>query len=103
MTVTDPAPETLELLDEAASLLDSVGADRPIVPAEVALKCLHAAELLERAGGRASRVALVDGDAGATIRAAMTALSQLDPATFGAEPVLGAARTARRALRLLGA
>ncbi len=94
--------KTQALLDEAASLLDSTGAARPVVPAEVALKCLLAAEFLEHAGARARRVDLVDGDSRATILAAMTALSKLDAAMFGREPVLAAARAARRALRLLG-
>lgn len=93
---------TQALLDEAASLLDSTGAARPVVPAEVALKCLLAAELLEDAGARARRVDLVDGDSRATILAAMTALSRLDAATFETKAVLAAARAARRALRLLG-
>lgn len=102
MTETEPTARELVTLSRAASLLDSVGADRTQVDADVALKCLLAAALLESAGARATRVPLLDGDPATTIRAAMTALSQLDETVFTREPVLAAARAARRALRLLG-
>ena len=103
MTMTELAPQTQALLDEAASLLDAIGAaDAASVPPEVLMLCLSAATYLELAGGRARSVPLVDSDPRTTIRAAMTALSQLDLDTFGAEPVLEAARSARRALRLMG-
>ena len=94
-TVSDP-------LGYAASLLDAVGADREQVPADIALECLYAAELLERAGGRTEPVPLIDGDPAASIRAAMGALGLLDERTFASTPVLDAARAARRALRRLG-
>ncbi len=103
MTMTESGTHTQALLDQAASLLDAIGAaDAASVPPEVLMLCLSAATYLELAGGRARRAPLVDGDPRATIRAAMTALSQLDLDTFGAEPVLEAARSARRALRLMG-
>lgn len=102
MTETGPTAPELVALSRAASLLDSVGAERTQVDADVALKCLFAAALLESAGGRATRVPLLDGDPATTIRAAMTALSQLDETVFRREPVLGAARATRRALKLLG-
>ncbi|WNV75274.1 hypothetical protein [Geodermatophilus sp. DSM 44513] len=89
-------------LSYAASLLDAVGADREQVPAEIALNCLYAAELLELAGGRAEPIPLIDGDPAASIRAAMGALALLDPDTFARTQVLDAARVARRALRGLG-
>ena len=89
-------------LSYAASLLDAVGADREQVPADIALDCLYAAELLELAGGRAETTPLVDGDPAASIRAAMGALGLLDHDTFATGPVLDAARTARHALRRLG-
>src|SRR3954447_26814219 len=88
-TVSDP-------LGYAASLLDAVGADREQVPADIALECLYAAELLELAGGRAEPVPLIDGDPAASIRAAMGALGLLDERTFASTPVLDAARAARR-------
>jgi hypothetical protein len=94
-TVTDP-------LGYAASLLDAVGADREQVPADIALECLYAAELLELAGGRTQPVPLIDGDPAASIRAAMGALGLLDERTFASTPVLDAARAARHALRRLG-
>lgn len=93
--VTDP-------LDYAASLLDAVGADREQVPAEVALDCLYAAELLEAAGARAAPTPLIGGEPRASIRAAMAALGGLDEDRFAEQHVLDAARAARRALRRLG-
>ena len=72
------------------------------MPADIALECLYAAELLERAGARAEPVPLIDGDPAASIRAAMNALGLLDEHTFASTPVLGAARAARHALRRLG-
>ncbi len=89
-------------LSYAASLLDAVGADREQVSAEIALRCLYGAELLELAGGRATPVPLIDGDPAASLRAAMVALAGLDEATFSGTHVLDAARAARRALRELG-
>ncbi len=94
-TTTDP-------LGYAASLLDAVGTDREQVPAEVALACLYAAELLELAGARAEPTPLIDGDPRITLRVALAALADLDEDTFASTPVLDAARTARRALRRLG-
>ena len=94
-TVSDP-------LGYAASLLDAVGADREQVPADIALDCLCAAELLELAGGHHQPVPLIDGDPAASIRAAMGALGLLDEHTFARTPVLDAARAARHALRRLG-
>lgn len=102
MSETGPTAPAHLALSRAASLLDSVAADRTKVSADVALKCLLAAALLESAGGRASRVDLVDGDPHTTIRAAMAAMSRLDEALFASDPVINAARAARRALRLLG-
>ena len=89
-------------LSYAASLLDAVGADRDQVPADIALDCLYAAELLELAGGRAQPVQLIDGDPVASIRAAMGALGLLDEGTFASTSILDAARAARHALRRLG-
>ncbi|TFV88115.1 hypothetical protein E4P40_10430 [Blastococcus sp. CT_GayMR20] len=89
-------------LSYAASLLDAVGADREQVPADIALDCLYAAELLELAGARAQPVPLIDGDPAASIHAAMGALGLLDEGTFASTPVLDAARAARHALRRLG-
>src|ERR1700712_665156 len=94
--------EFRDLLDDAASLLDSVGADRERVSAEGAPQCLHGAELLEEAGGRAGVSPMVDEDPRTTIRAAMTALSRLNETTFASAPVIDAARAARQALRRLG-
>lgn len=102
MSESQPTVRTHLALSRAASLLESVAADRTKVPADVALKCLLAAALLESAGGRANRIELLDGDPHTTIRAAMTALSRLEEAVFASEPVMNAARAARRALRLLG-
>jgi len=103
VTVTELDARTQALLDRAASLLDAVGAaPAALVPPEVGIDCLFAAESLERAGGRATPAHLIDGDPATTIRAAMTALSQLDPDWFGTDAVLAAARAARRALQLLG-
>ncbi len=83
------------ILTRAASLFDSVGADT-WTPSEVVLPCLAAADLLECAGGRASRVALVGGEAGPSIRAALAALARLaeDPTGY----VLEAVRAGRYAL-----
>ena len=92
----------IDPLSYAASLLDAVGADREQVPADIALQCLQAAELLELAGGHAQPVPLVDDDPRASIRAAMGALGLLDQDTFTTRYVLDAARAARRALRQLG-
>ena len=89
-------------LSYAASLLDAVGADREQVPADIALECLHAAELLELAGARAERIPLTDGDPRASVRAAMGALGLMGEAAFASPPVLDAARAARHALRRLG-
>jgi hypothetical protein len=89
-------------LSYAASLLDAVGADRDQVPADIALECLYAAELLELAGARTEPTTLIDGTPAASIRAAMGALGLLDADTFASAPVLGAARAARHALRRLG-
>ena len=91
----------IDPLSYAASLLDAVGADREQVPADIALDCLQAAELLELAGGHAQPVPLVDDDPRASIRAAMGALGLLDQNTFTTRYVLDAARAARRALRQL--
>ncbi len=88
----------IDPLSYAASLLDAVGADREQVPADIALDCLQAAELLELAGGHAEPVPLVDDDPRASIRAAMGALGLLDQDTFSTRYVLDAARAARRAL-----
>ncbi len=98
MTVNAPGYQ----LHYAASLLDAVGADRTQVPADVALECLHAAALLELAGGRAAPTPLIDGDPRITLRVALAALADLDEDTFASPPVLDAARTARHALRRLG-
>lgn len=98
MTVEDAA----DLLDFAASLLDAVGRDRELVSAEIALDCLYAAEMLEVAGARAVPIALIDGDPGTSIRAAMAALGGLNEVIFAEQPVLDAARAARHALRRLG-
>lgn len=64
------------------------------MPAEVVVPCMGAAELLESAGGRAQRMALVDGEARPTIRAAMSALARLDEDTFAEPDVLEASRAA---------
>lgn len=98
--MTEPDTHDRELLTLAASLLDSVGAHR-VTSAEVALPCLAAAELLECAGGRASRVQLIEGLPRPSILAALTALSQLGD-VFSTDHVLQASRTARRALNLVG-
>lgn len=89
------------ILTLAASLLDSVAAQRFIVAAEVALPCLQAAELLEAAGGRASRVELIDQQPRSSILAALTALSTLSEDVSQTETVLDAGRAARRALNQL--
>jgi hypothetical protein len=93
--ITDP-------LSYAAALLDAVGAARDQVPAETALGCLYAAELLELGGARPGPAALIDGDPRASIRTAMGLLAALDEDVFTSPPVLDAARAARRALRRLG-
>ena len=93
---------TSDPLSYAASLLDAVGADREHVPADIAIECLYAAEMLELGGGRAGPTALIDGDPRASIRTAMGALATLDEDTFASTPVLDAARAARHALRRLG-
>ncbi len=64
------------------------------------MPCLAAAELLECAGGRASRIALVGGEAGPSIRVALAALARLDEDPTGY--VLEAVRAARSALEMLG-
>ncbi|SFP63382.1 hypothetical protein SAMN05660464_3778 [Geodermatophilus dictyosporus] len=94
-TTTDP-------LDYAAALLDAVGADRAQVPAEIALHCLYAAELLELAGARPAPTELIDGNPRITLRVAMAALADLHEDVFASSPFLDAARAARRALRRLG-
>jgi hypothetical protein len=96
------ADVTTDPLSYAASLLDAVGADREQVPADVALGCLYAAELLELAGARAQLTPLIDGDPRASVRAAMGALGLLDEAAFASPQVVDAARAARHALRRLG-
>ncbi|SOC48585.1 hypothetical protein SAMN05660748_1287 [Blastococcus aggregatus] len=96
---TDAASDPLSY---AASLLDAVGADREQVPADIALDCLYAAELLELAGARTESTPLIDGDPRASVRAAMAALGLIDLAAFANPPVLDAARAARHALRRLG-
>jgi len=103
VTITELDTRTQALLDRAASLLDAIGAaPAATVPSDVVVRCLFAAESLEHAGGRATPTVLVDGDPAMTIRAAMTALSQLDFDTFHTAAVLAAARSARRALQRLG-
>jgi hypothetical protein len=92
---------SIDPLSYAASLLDAVGADRELVRADIALECLHAAELLELAGGHAQAIPLIDDDPRTSIRAAMGALGLLDQDTFTTGYVLDAARAARRALRQL--
>lgn len=103
MTTTGPSisTNTEAILTLAASLLDSVGAQAS-VPAEVVTPCLLAATLLERAGGRAHRIPLVDGQARPSILAALAALAQLDEDTFAGNDVLEASRAARDALNELG-
>ncbi len=96
------ADATTDPLSHAAALLDAVGADRTQVPAETALRCLHAAELLEQAGARPTPTGLVDGDVRITLRVAMAALADLDEDVFASPLVLDAARAARHALRRLG-
>ncbi len=93
---------TTDPLDYAAGLLDAVGADRAQVPAEIAVHCLAAAELLELAGARPAPRELVDGDVRMTLRVAMAALADLDEDTFLQPAVLDAARAARHALRRMG-
>lgn len=99
--MTEPDQHDQALLTRAASLLDSVGAHRATIQAEVALPCLAAADLLESAGARASRVELIDGQPRPSILAALSALSQLGEEVFRTDDVLEASRAARRALRLL--
>ena len=72
------ADAATEPLSYAASLLDAVGADRDQVPAEIALDCLYAAELLELAGAHPAPMELIDGDPRITLRVAMVALADLD-------------------------
>ncbi len=96
------ADATSDPLSYAASLLDAVGADFAQVPGEVIVECLYAADLLQLAGGRAEPAPLIDGDPGASIRAAMAALGGVDEDTFANSQVIEAARAARRALRRLG-
>ena len=91
----------IDPLSYAASLLDAVGADREQVPAQIALECMQAAELLELAGGHAQAIPLVDDDPRASIRAAMGALGLVDQEVFATPYVMDAARAARRALRQL--
>ncbi len=93
--ITDP-------LSYTAALLDAVGAARDQVPAETALECLYAAELLELAGARPAPTELIDGEPCITLRVAMAALADLDEDVFTSPPVLDAARAARHALRRLG-
>ncbi len=85
---TTTCTDTRAILTRAASLFDSVGADT-WTPCEVVLPCLAAADLLECAGGRASRVALVGGEAGPSIRAALAALARIaeDPTGYVLEAV----------------
>ena len=92
---------TSDPVSYAASLLGAVGADREQVPADIALECLYAAELLEIAGARAESTPLIDGDPRASVRAAMGALGLLDEAVFTSPQVLDAARAARHPLRRL--
>ena len=101
MTMNDLDPHDEAILTLAASLLDSVGAHRPIVPAEVALPCLQAAELLESAGGRTSRVELIDQQARPSILSALSAMSKLGEDVLRTDAVLEAGRSARRALNSL--
>lgn len=92
---TTARTDTRAILTRAASLFDSVGPDT-WTPCEVVLPCLAAADLLECAGGRASRVALVGGEAGPSIRTALAALAGLDEDPTGY--VLEAVRAGRYAL-----
>jgi hypothetical protein len=93
---------TTDPLSYAAALLDAVGADRAQVPAEIAVHCLAAAELLESAGAHPTPTELIDGDVRITLRVAMAALADLDEDTFLQPAVLDAARAARHALRRMG-
>jgi len=95
---TAESTDTRAVLTLAASLLDSVGADE-WTPCEVVVPCLAAADFLECACGRASRIALVGGEAGLSIRVALDALVRLDKDPTGY--VLEAVRVARYALDLL--
>jgi hypothetical protein len=70
-SITDP-------LSYAAALLDAVGADREQGRAEIGPDCLYAADLLELAGARSRRTALIDGDPRASLRTALGALAALD-------------------------
>ena len=96
------ADVTTDPLSYAAALLDAVGADREQVPAEIALHCMYAVELLELVGARPAPTELIDGDVRITLRVAMAALADLDEDVFARPPVLDAARAARAALRRLG-
>ena len=96
------AEPSTDPLSYAAALLDAVGADRDQVPAETALECLYAAELLELAGAHPAPTELIDGDPCITLRVAMAALADLHEDVFASSPVLDAARAARHALRRLG-
>ncbi len=88
-------------LSYAASLLDAVGADREQVPADIALECLYAAELLELAGARFRPIELDDADPRHRIRTALISLAALDPDAALRREVSEAIRIARDALRRL--
>ena len=89
-------------LSVAASLLDTVAADRRDVPAGAAVDCLFAVEQLAGAGARLVAVDLVNADARTRLRLAMSELAALDDDTLSRPSILDAARAARHAYRQLG-
>ena len=89
-------------LESAATLLNAVGADRDRVPANIALDCLYAAELLELAGAHTRAVELEDADPRHRIRTVVDALASLSGDRPLRSEVAEAAQVARDALARLG-
>ncbi len=92
-------PDTAGDLDAAASLLVSVGhADPDRCEPAVRIHCLGAADQLQAAGARPSRIDVAPDVIPATIRAAMAHLGRLPRSMFATVAVVAAADAAQTAL-----
>ena len=95
-------PADSQALGHAAALLNAAGADRERVPAETALDCLYAADLLELAGARPQTLERDDADPRERIRDALQHLASLDQDPAVHSVVSEATQVARDALARLG-
>jgi hypothetical protein len=99
MTQAETTPRDQLLLNQAASLLDHAGRAAGKDHGLLAIRSLHAADLLVTAGAQINpaQARVINGDARSTVHQALQLLGQLSPATFDDNTVIEATEAAQQA------